>query len=187
MISQIIENLEYGDLARVLHNELHIDEYKSKMGEDADICVISFKLLGKDAAADLVSFIEKGYDWILDADLSSGEQEAGRYLVFVEIPRSSKLPDQIYQLLSDFTNLTEFAIDTWQMQYHTSSNKYPVTLETLNELIPLSAETYRKKFVNDIDDARKIDQLKHSAGLDIDTKAPVNEFTERLRIAAGIR
>jgi len=26
------ENLEMGDLKRLVHNELHIDEYKSKMG-----------------------------------------------------------------------------------------------------------------------------------------------------------
>jgi len=67
------ENLEMGDLARLVHNELHIDEYKSKMGTDADVCVISFKVAGKEPSADLVSFIEKGYDFVLDADVSSGE------------------------------------------------------------------------------------------------------------------
>ena len=29
-----------GDLKRLVHDELHIDEYKSKMGDDADVCVI---------------------------------------------------------------------------------------------------------------------------------------------------
>ena len=41
------ENLEMGDLTRLVHDELHIDEYKSKMGTDADVCVISFKFAGK--------------------------------------------------------------------------------------------------------------------------------------------
>ena len=53
------ENLEQGDLKRLVHTELHIDEYKSKMGDDADVCVISFKVSGKEAAADLVSFVKR--------------------------------------------------------------------------------------------------------------------------------
>ena len=64
-----------GDLNRLVHNELHIDEYKSKMGTDEDVCVISFKVSGKEPGADLVSFIEKGYDFVLDADVSSGEKK----------------------------------------------------------------------------------------------------------------
>ena len=72
--NQLNENLEEGDLKRLVHDELHIDEYKSKMGDDADVCVISFKVAGKEPAIDLVSFIEKGYDWVLDADGSSGEK-----------------------------------------------------------------------------------------------------------------
>jgi hypothetical protein len=40
------------------------------MGTDADVCVISFKVAGKEPSADLVSFIEKGYDFVLDADVS---------------------------------------------------------------------------------------------------------------------
>ena len=57
------ENLEKGDLKRLVNPEIHIDEYKSKMGDDADIVVLSPKVKGKEPSTDLVNFIEKGYDF----------------------------------------------------------------------------------------------------------------------------
>ena len=38
------------------------------MGDDDNIVVLGFKVLHKEAATDLVEFIESGYDWILDAN-----------------------------------------------------------------------------------------------------------------------
>ena len=55
------ENLEQGDLMRLVNTSLHIDQYKSKMGDDADVCVISFKVNGKEPGNDMVGFIEKGF------------------------------------------------------------------------------------------------------------------------------
>ena len=54
------EGLEQGDLDRLVHNKLHVDEFKSKMGSDADIIVLSFKVDGKEPARDLMNFIERG-------------------------------------------------------------------------------------------------------------------------------
>ena len=45
---QFNEGLEYGDLKRLIHPELHVDEFKSKMGDDSDIVVISFKVVDKE-------------------------------------------------------------------------------------------------------------------------------------------
>jgi len=179
------ENLEYGDLKRLVHNELHVDEYKSKMGADSDVCVISFKVAGKEPSADLVSFIEKGYDFVLDADVSSGEKEGGDYLVFIELDRSTDLPNQIYQMIDDLLNLTEQDINEWRVRYHKSTKEYPLTVETLASIIPLTPEKYSAKFKEN--DATEIDKLKTAAGIDVDTVAPKNEFTESIRIAAGIR
>ena len=64
--SQLSEGLERGDLDRLVHRKLHIDEFKSKMGSDADIIVLSFKVDGKEPGLDLMNFIERGYDWILE-------------------------------------------------------------------------------------------------------------------------
>ena len=51
------------------------------MGDDADMVVLSFKVGGKEPAVDLVNFIEKGFDFIIDADTSAGEMEDGDYIV----------------------------------------------------------------------------------------------------------
>lgn len=181
---QLNENLEAGDLKRLVHNELHIDEYKSKMGEDADVAVISFKVAGKEPAADLVAFIEKGYDYVLDADVSSGEKEGGDYLVFVEMERTPDLPAHIVEVISDILNLTEQDLDEWRVRYHKSLTDHDLTVETLTSIIPLTPEAYSKKYSEETAD---LDSLKAAAGVEVTTKAPKNEFTESLRIAAGIR
>ena len=38
------EGLEQNDLKRLVHDEMHIDEFKSKLGRDEDVVVISFKV-----------------------------------------------------------------------------------------------------------------------------------------------
>jgi len=182
--NQLNENLEIGDLKRLIHNELHIDEYKSKMGDDSDICVLSFKVSGKEPSTDLVNFIEKGYNYVLDADVSSGEKEGGDYLVFVELDRTSKLPEQITAIINDILNLTEQSINEWRFKYRKSTKEHPLTVDTLANTIPLSPEDYQKRFKQEQDE---IDALKAAAGVEVDTVAPTNEYTESLRIAAGIR
>ena len=136
-INQLNENLEHNDLKRLVHPELHIDEYKSKMGDDSDVCVVSFKVSGKEPSADLVSFIEKGYEFVLDADVSSGEKEGGDYLVFVELERTEELPEQIITIMEDLMNLTEQELSDWRVRYHKSSVDHDLTIESLKELIIL--------------------------------------------------
>ena len=181
---QLNENLEQGDLKRLIHPELHVDEYKSKMGSDDAVCVISFKVGGKEAASDLMSFIEKGYDWVLDADVSSGEKEGGDYLVFVELDRRSTVPENIMAMIDDITNLTEQSIEDWRFRYHKSAVEHELTMENLANTIPTTPEAYRARYEQQ---EKELDELKTAAGLTVDTKAPVNEYTESLRIAAGIR
>lgn len=181
---QLNENLEKGDLKRLVHPELHIDEYKSKMGDDAEVCVISFKIAGKEPSADLVSFIEKGYDYVLDADVSSGEKEGGDYLVFVELERTTELPGQIVKIMGDIMNLTDHELSEWRVRYYKSTVDHELNEESLKGLIPLTPEDYAKKYEKD---NNELDSLKSAAGLDVDTVAPKNDYTESLRIAAGIK
>jgi hypothetical protein len=191
------ENLEQGDLKRLVHDELHIDEYKSKMGDDSDVCVISFKVSGKEPSADLVSFIEKGYDYVLDADVSSGEKEGGDYLVFVELDRTEELPEQIIQIMEDLLNLTEQKIEDWRVRYYKSSEDHDLTADTLEQIIPLTPEAYDAKYGEDEEEidveepeqdiTQDLDAMKAVAGVPITTTAPKNEYTESLRVAAGLK
>jgi len=187
------ENLERGDLKRLVHNELHIDEYKSKMGDDADVCVISFKVSGKEPSADLVSFIEKGFDYVLDADVSSGEKEGGDYLVFVELDRTRELPEQIIDILTDVMNLTEQDLTDWRVRYYKSTEDHELTQENLQRIIPSTPEEYDRKYGKDDEDVepkditKDLDAMKAVAGVPVTTTAPVNDFTESLRVAAGLK
>jgi hypothetical protein len=190
------ENLERGDLKRLIHPELHIDEYKSKMGDDADVCVISFKVSGKEPSADLVSFIEKGYDYVLDADVSSGEKEGGDYLVFVELTRSKDLPEQIMMIMNDLMNLTEQNLEDWCLRYYKLVTDHKLTLETIQSLVPLTPEQYSAKYDKEDEEVvsaesgditQDLDAMKAVAGIPVTTTAPVNDYTESLRVAAGIK
>ena len=175
------EGLEQGDLDRLVHNKLHVDEFKSKMGSDADIIVLSFKVDGKEPARDLMNFIERGYDWILDADISSGELEDGQYLVFAELERDPASAKYIYQLMSDIMNLTDTDLSDWKFQYRKNSREHDITSDNIADTIPMTPESYRSKFGD-----KELDAMKAAAGVSTQRKAPVNSWTESLRAAAGI-
>lgn len=194
MHNKLFEGLEAGELTRLLRNELHIDQFKSKMGEDADVIVLSFKIKDKEPALDLVDFIEKGYDWVLDGDISSGEKEDGDYLVFVEMPRNSEAVENIIKLISEINNLVDYGIDDWHWKYHKEIKDYPMTEETLRAVVPLTADDYIAKFGQEepADEVQEdihteLDYLRSVAGVTVKTTAPKNEHTESLRIAAGIK
>lgn len=178
---QLFEGLEMGDLKRLIHPELHIDEFKSKLGDDADVVVVTFKVDTKEPAEDLVAFIEKGYDWVLDADVSSGEMDDGSYIVFVEIDRTEEAAENIMTMMEDVFNLTEQKVEEWRVRYVKSHDEQPLSLEALTSMIPNSPEKYNQLYGQEV-----IDKLKATAGVKVTTKAPKNEYTEALRNMAGI-
>jgi hypothetical protein len=179
--SNLFEGLEVGDLKRLIHPELHIDEFKSKLGDDQDVVVVSLKVDTKEPANDLVAFIEKGYNWVLDADVSSGEMEDGSYIVFVELDRTKESAENIMEMIEDLMNLTEQSTDDWRVRYFKSREEKQLSLEALQSMIPNSPEAYEKKYGR-----TEIDQLKTAAGVKVNTKAPKNDYTESLRDLAGI-
>lgn len=194
---QLNEGLEYGDLKRLVHPKLHIDQFKSKMGEDADIMLLSFKVGGKEPATDLMNFIERGYDWVLDADLSSGELDDGEYLVFVEMDRTPETVEQIEKLLDDLMNLTEQKVGEWRFQYRKDPQEFEITPDNLRKYVPLTPNSYISRFgeeePDEVEDEldpegdKELEAMQEAARVAVKKKAPVNDFTESLRIAAGLR
>jgi hypothetical protein len=177
----LFEGLEKGDLARLIHPELHVDEFKSKLGDDQDVIVLSFKVDSKEPANDLVSFVEKGYDWVLDADVSSGEMDDGSYIVFVELDRDESAPENIMAFLDDLMNLTGQEVSEWRVRHYKAHKEEELSLDALRSLIPLTPEAYDKAYGTE-----EIDKLKAIAGVEVTTKAPKNDYTESLRNLAGI-
>jgi hypothetical protein len=92
-----------------------------------------------------MEFIEKGYEFVLDADVSSGEDNNGEYSVFVEISRTPRLAEQIQELTYGVKKLT--GLDEFKFKYYKQTHVHEVTTETLKAKIPSSVNEY-KEFVN---------------------------------------
>lgn len=187
---QLFEGLEKDDLARLVFPELHIDEFKSKMGDDADIIVLSFLVDGKEPATDLMNFIERGYDWVFDADISSGELDDGQYLVFVELERNPEAAAEIYELVENVLNLTGQKFSDWTFQYRKNPRKFDITVDNFTQRVPLTPDAYIEKFGDEETEVNAdgdIDAMLEAARVPFSKKAPVNDFTNSLRVAAGLK
>ena len=180
-LSNITEGLEANDLKRLLHNELHIDEFKSKMGRDEDIVVVSFKITGREPAEDLVNFIEKGYEWAIDADISSGEIDDGDYIVFLECDRLPSMADNIIAMMEDIMNLTDQKLKDWRLLTRSSPNEHELTADNIKNNVPLTTQSYQMKYGK-----KGLDEMRNAAGIPVTTQAPKNDHTQSLRSLAGI-
>lgn len=156
------------DLKDTIGSKIHVDEFKAKMGDDDDIIVISFKSTYRDQATDLVNFLEKGYDWILDADVSAGELEDGSYLVFIEALRRPSIPQKMMKMLSDMEHLTGIKVSDYEFKYRKDIDYTPLTVETLTSKIPLDPRKYRK--VNKTQDDVDLENMQMAAGLEPKTE-----------------
>lgn len=140
-MSKIInEGLRQKDLKGLVENTFLIDTYKSKMGEDRNVAVLSFRVKDRLPALDLMEFIERGYGFVLDADISSGEESDGKYSVFVEIERNRRLPENIKEIIEGVSRLTD--IDNWRFRYHKEWQGKEFNLENIIESVPSSPEKY---------------------------------------------
>jgi hypothetical protein len=174
----LFESLEYKDLDGMMKPTIHVDEFSSKMGDDDDIIVVSFFVRSQQAARDLMNWFEKGYDWVLDSDVSPGEIKPNRYLVYIELRRRSNAGRNIADALSDLETLTEYTIDDWTIHYEGKS--MPFTVETFDQVIPLSPKDYRKKKETDLN------EMRSAAGIDTKSVFERDREMRQLQSAAGI-
>jgi hypothetical protein len=141
------EELRPADLRYLVDNVFEIDSYSSKMGNDQDVSVISFNVKSKDAAEDLESFIEKGYKFVLDADVSPGEVKEGKYKVFVEMERDKDLSSHIVEILDGVKKLVDN--EDFRFRYYRSFRSNPADLEALIDAVPTTPDQYENK-INEV-------------------------------------
>jgi hypothetical protein len=176
---QLNEGLGYKDMEGMMKPTVHIDEFSSKMGEDADVIVVSFFVRDKQAAKDLMHWFEKGYDFVLDADQSPGEIKPNRYLVYLEMRRRNAAPGQIDEILRDLNTLTEYEPDDWIMVY--KKQKHQWNPETFAKLVPLTPNEYRERTDGDLN------EMRIAAGLDVKPiYTKVSRDLQAMQAAAGI-
>ena len=128
------------DLKFLVDNIIEIDSYKSKMGEDADIVTLAFSVSGEAPAKDLENFVEKGYPFVLDADVSSGEQPDGTYKVFVEMERNVDIPMQILEIADGVRKLAD--VQDLRFRYHKNFKSKELNDQNMKETIPFDSDSY---------------------------------------------
>lgn len=140
------ETLLAGDLKGLVSHVFEIDSYKSKIGKDGEMVVLSFSVDERAPADDLARFLEMGYDYVIDADPTNGPTDNGKYKVFVELKRSRYIAKEIYDILDGVRRLTN--IDNFKFRYYKSFKSIPATMENLQELVPIDQGAYEERISN---------------------------------------
>ncbi len=184
----LTEGLKEQELRDLVHNEIHIDEFQAKMGNDSDIIVLSFKIKYKAAAQDFEKFLEKGYNFVLDAETSKSEYANGWYLVFVEIRRRLGFTTQLLRVLSDLKNITN--VTNWRFTYGASkkrnTNVWPITGQNLNKIVPLSPKRYREVYAQEKEHQSDLDSLLMASNVNLNKNLEITESDINMRISAGL-
>jgi len=178
LTNPLFEGLEYKDLDGIMKPTIHVDEFASKMGDDADIIVLSFFVRDKTAARDLMAWFEKGYDYVVDADVSPGEIKPGRYLVYLEMRRRSAAARHVQELLGDLSTLTEFEPDDWMFTYE--DQQYDWSEDKFEQVVPLTPDAYRREHESELNEWRT------AAGLKTKPVHNIKPDVRSMQSAAGI-
>jgi hypothetical protein len=176
----INEGLDYHDLKGQIENKISIDEYAAKMGKDSEIVTMTFITNSKLAANDLVTWLEIGYDYILDASVSDGEIEPGKWLVFAEMNRRTSVPNRIIEILKDLETLTDIKVKDYIIQVN--EEEYDADEEVLSQVIEISPHEYRKNK----EYAEELNEFRNIANIPSKNIFEDNEYTKYLKSLAGL-
>lgn len=132
--------LRANDLKDTVLDIFEVDSFQSKMGDDRDVCVVSFTTTQRGPARDMMEFIEKGYNFVLDSDLSAGEDSDGNYHVFVELNRDNDLGKNISELLTGIDKLT--GKQDWKFKYYKNPKAHSFDTGMLENIVPTTPVAY---------------------------------------------
>lgn len=156
------EGLEYHDLVGQMLPTVTVDEYAAHMGEDSEIVTLAFTVKSEAAGNDLADWFERGYDFVLDAQVSEGEVKPGQHLVFVEMNRRSSVPKRIIELLDDLETLTAIPVKDWTIVV--DDEEYSPEEDVLKQVITISPHEYRE--TEEVEE-EEINEMRERAGLEV--------------------
>ena len=154
------EGLEYHDLVGQMLPTVTVDEYAAHMGEDSEIVTLAFTVKSEAAGKDLADWFERGYDWVLDSQVSEGEVKPGQYLVFVEMNRRTSVPKRIIELLNDLETLTALPVKEWTIIV--DDEEHSPEEDILKQVITISPHDYRE--TEEVEE-KEINEMRERAGL----------------------
>lgn len=157
-MNQLNEGLDYKDFVRQIIPVLSIDEYEAKTGSDDETVTLAFTVKGKQASEDLASWFEKGYDFVIDSQVSKGEVRRGKHVVFVEMERRSKVPERIIEILQDLETLTNLEMSDWTIEVN--DTEIEADIDQLKANILLSPHAYRESKETELNEMRELSGLE---------------------------
>jgi hypothetical protein len=156
----INEGLDYHDLEGIVLPIVSVDEYSAQMGKDSEIVTLAFTVKNKNAGEDLADWFERGYDFVLDSQVSDGELSTGKYLVFVEMNRRTTVPERIVTLLDDMETLTNMKLKEWTVIF--DEEEYEPDADILKQVLTISPHKYRQENEN----GEELNEMRQNAGLE---------------------
>lgn len=141
----LLENLFEGDLDGVVRPVISIDDFESKIDDNA--LVVAFYSKNHEAAEDLAVFIERSsIKRILDTEVSINTNKEGDHLVFVEVDITNLKYTEIGNIVNDIMKVANRLVgrDTvWKLKNNRLFGKklYKFSEEGLNKLL---REIYKK-------------------------------------------
>tara|TARA_B100000902_G_scaffold372608_1_gene399759 strand:+ start:2733 stop:3221 length:489 start_codon:yes stop_codon:yes gene_type:complete len=144
-MTQMNEGLNFEEMQGLVDSTVSIDQYKPKVGEDADTVVVALTVQYEKPASDLSNFIETGISEHLDVEASPAPNENGEYKVFVEFARNEKLYDNISIMLNNINNITSDKGD-WKFKAYKLDEPRTFDKERFARDVMLTPETYRARF-----------------------------------------
>jgi hypothetical protein len=96
--------LQTNDLQDLVYDIFEIDSFKSKMGEDKNIVVVSFATKTKESANDLMNFVEKGYPFVLDAMLRRANKQTDHIKYMLKWKEPKKYQNRYMRSLTVLAN-----------------------------------------------------------------------------------
>lgn len=154
MTSILTEGLRYRDMVGQVEPLVEVDKYQSAVGKDADLVTVNFMTGSREAAKDLSEWFERGYDWVIDSDISPGEVKNGKHLVFVEIHRRIKTPHYIIEMLEDLKTLTDIELKNWKVMV--GDVEVEPSAEAIDEVLETSPHEYRVSHEEELNEWREI-------------------------------
>lgn len=134
------EGLEKSEMTDIIDNVISIDQYKPKIGTDAETVVIAFTVKYEKPAEDLADFINTSHIEQLDVEASTVPNESGNYKVFVEFERDDELINKIIELVYNIQKLDDNI--SWKYIYFKSEGVKDFSKENLQKDIITDQSLY---------------------------------------------
>lgn len=145
MTTQISEGLHFEEMQGLVDSVVSIDQYKPKIGDNADTVVVALTVQYEKPANDLSNFIETGISEHLDVESSPAPNSDGVYKVFVEFERSPKLYKKIREMLDGINKITSDK-GNWEFTAYKLDEPRTLDEERFNRDVITDPDTYRAKF-----------------------------------------